>query len=71
VVRRLPTTDGTGGALTRIADGGAVTTAVGFLRRETYTSVDGDIKLGNRVYKGILKNSVITAANGGALAGAL
>lgn len=37
----------------------------GFLRDQVDTGVVGDIpKLGNRVYKGVLKYSVIKAANG-------
>lgn len=38
----------------------------GFLRDQVDTGVVGDIpKLGNRVFKGVLKYSVIKAANGG------
>jgi len=38
----------------------------GFLRDQVDTGVAGDIpKLGNRVYKGVLKYSVVKAANGG------
>ncbi len=61
------TADSTGGALTQIHDDDDSPTAlVGFLRREVNTGVAGDIpKFGNRVYKGILKYSLIKAANGG------
>lgn len=60
-------TDGTGGALIEVHDvDDATANIVGFLRREVYTGVSGDIpKLGNRVYRGTLKYSVIKAANGG------
>jgi len=61
------TSDGSGGALTEThtADDNA-NNIVGFLRTQTYTGAAGDIpKFGKRVYKGILKYSVIKAANGG------
>lgn len=73
----LSTTLG-GSTLALTTDGSAVnavettehaTTAAevsGFLRLQVDTGVTGDIpKLGNRVYRGVLKYSVIKAANGG------
>lgn len=58
------TTNGTGGALTGLETAGDV---VGFLRRQVYTGVAGDIpKYGNRVYQGTLKYNLIRAANGNA-----
>lgn len=63
------TTNGTGGALIEVHDADDATAGiVGFLRREVYTGVTGDLpKLGNRVYRGTLKYSVIKAANGDAV----
>jgi len=60
--------DSTGGALTQIHDDDdSANAVVGFLRRQVNTGVEGDIpKFGNRVYKGILKYSLIKAANGNA-----
>lgn len=56
------TTDGTGGALSQVETDVDV---IGFLRRETYTGVTGDIpKHANVVWKGTLKYSLIKAANG-------
>lgn len=62
------TTNGTGGALTEVAETqGAVASVSGFLRREVDTGVSGDIpKFGNRVYKGTLNYANIKAANGNA-----
>lgn len=59
------TSDGTSGVVTQTETDGTV--LIGFLRRETDTGVAGDLaKLGNVVYRGILKYDVIKAANGGA-----